>query len=370
MVKWYAMEMGFDLVGITSADPFLGDEKTAIDRLNKGLMDGLPWFHEKRIKRGVRPQQILPGARSIISLAMSYLSEDVPEKSVRFAGKVARYAMGKDYHGVIEKRLNSFVQGLSEHIGKDISSKVYVDTGPMMDRAVAERSGIGWYGKNTNILTSTHGSWVFLGQVITDLDLDVDNRIKKTCGNCTLCIDQCPTGAIVAPYVLDNKRCISYLTIECRGPIPREFRSLMGDWVFGCDICQDVCPVNRKATATSEPAFQIGQYGFSSLDLIPLLRITDQEFLEMFAGSPIRRARRVGLVRNVCIALGNIGDRSAVPALLEVLVNTEPLLRGHSAWALGKIGGEEAKVGLSQAVDLERDIWATEEMRLAIEELS
>ena len=370
MVKWYAGQMGFDLVGITSADPFEADEKVAIDRLNEGLMDGLPWFHEGRIRRGTRPQEILPGARSIISLAMSYLSEDIPEKPKSHAGRVARYAMGKDYHGVMEKRLKSFVKGLSEHIGSDIKAKVYVDTGPMLDRAVAERSGIGWYGKNTNILTTTHGSWVFLGQVITDLELDIDEQSKKTCGNCTLCIDQCPTGAIVSPYVLDNKRCISYLTIECRGPIPRELRPLMGDWVFGCDICQDVCPVNRKAASTSEPAFQIGEHGFSSLDLIPLLRITDKEFLEKFAGTPIRRAKRIGLVRNVCIALGNMGDKAAVPALLEVLFNAESLLRGHSAWALGRIGGEEAKTGLNLAFDLEVDTWAAEEMQLAIEQLS
>ena len=367
VVKTYAQELGFDLVGITSAEPFSETEEIALERVSEGLMDGLPWYHEARVKRGCRPQEILPGARSIIAVAMSYMVEDMPQDGDALRGKVGRYAWGQDYHQVMERRLKLFFQGVSERLGQAVQSRVYVDTGPMLDRAVAERAGIGWYGKNTNILTRSHGSWVFLGQVITDLELEPDKPLKKTCGQCTLCIEQCPTGAIVAPYVIDNTKCISYLTIECRGPIPRHLRPLVGDWVFGCDICQDVCPVNRKAQPTREPAFQTGEHGFTALELLPLLKMTEEEFRERFRNSPIKRAKRAGLLRNVCVALGNIGDSRAVPSLIEALRHDEPLVRGHAAWALGKIGGPEAKDTLKKVLATEEDADVRGEVALALD---
>ena len=367
VVKAYAIELGFDLVGITSAEPFSEEEEIALGRIRDGLMDGLTWYHAARVRRGCRPQEILPGARSIIAVAMSYMAKDTPKDGDALRGKVGRYAWGQDYHKVMEQRLRLFVQGLSERLGQAVQAKVYVDTGPMLDRAVAERAGIGWYGKNTNILTRSHGSWVFLGQVITDLELEPDKPLKKTCGQCTICIEQCPTGAIVAPYVIDNTKCISYLTIECRGPIPRHLRPLVGDWVFGCDICQGVCPVNRKAPQpTREPAFQTGEHGFTALELLPLLKITEEEFRERFHKSPIKRAKRVGMLRNVCVALGNFGDSRAVPSLIEALRHDEPLVRGHAAWALGRIGGPEAKDALAQALATEADEDVREEMVAAV----
>ena len=365
MVKAYARELGFDLVGITSAEPFSETEAVALERVRDGLMDGLPWYHEARVRRGCRPQEILPDARSIIAVAMSYMTEDTDQDTDAIRGKVGRYAWGSDYHKVMEQRLRVFVQGLSERLGQSIQAKVYVDTGPMLDRAVAERASIGWFGKNTNILTRSHGSWVFLGQVVTDLELEPDKPSKKTCGQCTLCIDQCPTGAIVAPYVIDNTRCISYLTIEHRGAIPLNLRPLMGDWVFGCDICQDVCPVNRKAQPTKEPAFQTGEHGFTALELLPLLKITESEFKEKFRNSPIKRAKRMGMLRNVCVALGNIGDTRAVPSLIEALHHDESLVRGHAAWALGRIGGPDAKGALEKAFATESDEGVREELALA-----
>ena len=233
----------------------------------------------------------------------------------------------------------------------------------MLDRAVAQRGGVGWFGKNTNILTSSHGSWVFLGQVITDLELEPDPPVKKTCGSCVRCIEDCPTGAIVAPYVIDNARCISYLTIENRGPIPRTLRPLMHDWVFGCDICQDVCPVNRKAAYSKEPAFNLRR--FTSLDLVALLEMTEEEFRERFRNSPIKRARRVGLQRNACVALGNRGDPAAVPALARALRDGEPLVRGHAAWALGKLGSPETAHALEKALAQEEDSQVVEEIESA-----
>ena len=296
-VKSLAAELGFDLVGVTSADPFYEAEEITLERVRDGLMDGLPWYHAARVKRGCNPQEMLPGARSIIAVAMSYMAKAPPQigESTPLQGKVARYAWGQDYHKVMERRLKLFVQRLSERLGQLVQAKVYVDTGPMLDRAVAERAGIGWFGKNTNILTRSHGSWVFLGQVITDLELEPDSPSKKTCGQCTICIDKCPTGALIAPYVLDNTKCISYLTIECRGP--KRLRPLVGDWVFGCDICQD---------------------------LRPLIGDTEEEFRERFANSPIKRAKRAGMLRNVCVALGCDICQDVCPVNRKALPTQEP----------------------------------------------
>ncbi|MDE2859957.1 MAG: tRNA epoxyqueuosine(34) reductase QueG [Chloroflexota bacterium] len=367
-VKALAQELGFDRVGITSAEPFEDAEEIALERVRGGLMDGLPWYHEARVKRGASPTEILPGARSIISLAMSYNVEDEEPDSGRpvLRGKVARYARGRDYHGVMQRRLKQLVATLSERIGRPVQARVYVDTGPMQDRAVAERAGVGWFGKNTNVLSPGLGSWVFLGQVLTDLHLEPDAPLRKTCGRCTICIDDCPTGALIAPYVLDNTKCISYLTIELRGPIPRHLRPLVGDWVFGCDICQDVCPVNRKAQPTREPEFRTGEHGFAAMDLLPLLSMSESEFKERFAGSAIRRAKYDGMLRNACVALGNIGDPRAIPALANALGHESSLVRGHAAWALGVIGGEDARAALESAQVAEADADVREEIEAAL----
>jgi epoxyqueuosine reductase len=244
-----------------------------------------------------------------------------------------------------------------------VEGRIYVDDGPVLDRAVAERAGLGWFGKNTCILTPGYGSWVFLGEVITGLELEADQPLKKSCGLCLRCLEACPTGAIVAPYILDNRRCISFLTIENRGPIPRELRPLVGDWLFGCDICQEVCPVNRKASPAREPAFM--GVRTSRLELVPLLRMGDGEFSERFRASPIRRAKRLGLQRNACVVLGNLGDPSAVPALARVLREGEPLLRAHAAWALGRLGGR-ARRHLSEALKMEGEPAVREEIEAAL----
>ena len=253
-----ARACGFDLAGVTSADDFAADRDAALERIREGRMDGLPWYTESRVMRGTSPTELLPGARSIICLGLSYLGDDWPEgpstgSGQKGMGRVARYAWVRDYHRVMKRRMREFVRSVERELGAEIAARWYVDDGPMLDRAAANRAGIGWFGKNTNILNPAFGSWVFLGQVITDLELEPDAPLKKSCGSCVRCIEDCPTGAIVAPYVVDNARCISYLTIENRGAIPRELRPLMQDWVFGCDICQDVCPVNRKARPAGWP---------------------------------------------------------------------------------------------------------------------
>ncbi len=226
-----ATELGFDLVRITSAQEFVEDRAAAIDRIRSGMMEGLPWYNEDRVTRGTDPQALLPGAQSVICLGLNYYQPDtdpLPDQGP-LVGKIARYAWVRDYHNVMKKLMRDLVRGLEERLGTQVSARWYVDDGPMLDRAAAQRAGLGWFGKNTNILTPDLGSWVFLGQVITDLELEADQPLKKTCGSCVSCIDACPTGAIVAPYVIDNTKCISYLTIENRGPIPVELRPMMLD---------------------------------------------------------------------------------------------------------------------------------------------
>ena len=379
-IRQLGIDSGFDIVRFTTADAFTRDEAAALKRIRDGHMDGYSWYTEERVHRANRPQALLEGAQSVISLALSYNTGEPHQPAAQprgdihgdthsdIRGKIARYAWGDDYHDVIKKRLREFASKLPETIGRPVKTRIFVDDGPMNDRAAAARAGIGWFGKNTNILTQSHGSWVFLAQVITDILLEPDTPLKKTCGQCSLCIPACPTGAIVAPYVIDNKRCISYLTIELRGAIPRELRPLVGDWIFGCDICQDVCPVNRKAIGSLEPAFR-QRHDFAAPALIPLLELDQPAFSARFRRSPIKRAKRIGLQRNVCVALGNIGDPIAVPALAKALLHDSSLVRQHAAWALGRIGGGEASDALHNALEEEADTEVIAEIRLTLDEM-
>ena len=370
-VKDAASDAGFDVVGIAAADVFSERGESAKKRVADGLMDGLPWFTEERVERGMDPAALLDGARAIISLALSHHHEDAgepPDSEPR--GRIARYAWGEDYHRVFARKVRAFIESLPTVTGvQSIGTRWYTDTGPMLDRAVAERAGVGWFGKNTNILTS-QGSWMLLAQIITTLPLSPDEPLKKTCGACTMCIDACPTGAIVAPYVLDNTKCISYLTIENRGAIPRDLRPLIGDWIFGCDICQDVCPVNRKARvgkAYSELTREAENR--ARPELISLLTLDDDGFRERFRQSAVLRAKPEGMRRNVCVALGNIADPASVEPLADTLrQDPSPIVRGHAAWALGRIRGEQAITALTEALTTEADPAAREEIEWALTE--
>ncbi len=363
-VKEYALSKGFDIVGFTGPEHFAEDESAALKRVRDGHMDGYSWYTEARIRKMNRPKELLEGARSVISLATSYLGDE-PDSTNGMKGRVARYSWGDDYHNVLKGRLREFCDGLPAIVGRSVRHRIFVDDGPMNDRAAARRAGVGWFGKNTNILTPSHGSWVLLGQVITDLDLEPGNPLKKTCGSCVRCIDDCPTGAIVAPYVVDNTRCISYLTIELRGTVPRNLRPLMGDWIFGCDICQDVCPVNIKAVPGATAEFQ-QRTGFSTPDLLPILEMDQDTFSKKYRNSPIKRAKLIGLKRNACIALGNNGDPRAIEPLTKVLLESEPLVRSHAAWALGQIGGPEAVAALQMALNSETESHVAQEIEDAL----
>jgi len=392
-IKEYAYGLGFDMVRITGAQGFSEAERVIKERIAEGLTDGLPWFTEERADVSCHPDALLPEAQSIISLAMFYLTQAptmnrgaTEQEGNGPRGRISRYAWGDDYHEVIKPKLRQFADWLREYVhaqmGGDLETRIFVDTGRMVDRAVAERAGLGWYGKNTNILTKGWGSWVFLAEIVTNLPLMVDTPIKANCGHCEICLHACPTQALPAPYVLDNTRCISYLTIELRGSIPLELRPLMGNLIFGCDICQQVCPVNlvvekrlgfRGSGAQSIEVHQHKEFRprdgvGSSPELIPLLSLTEEQFRERFRMSPIRRTKRRGLLRNVCVALGNSGDRRAVPALIGALNDHEPLVRGHAAWALGRLGGEEAKEALLHKLEDEGDVEVRKEIICALGE--
>ncbi len=368
LVNRLAREVGFDLVAVTDAAGFDADREVALRRIDDGLMDGLPWFTKARVARGTSPDELLLGARSIISLGLNYYPGAAPTPASG-SGLVARYAQARDYHRVMKRRMRRLVIALSEHpalqqADQELKARWYVDDGPMLDRAAAARAGLGWFGKNGNILNPTYGSWLLLGQIITNLQLEPDAPLAKTCGQCTRCIPACPTDAIVAPYVVDNRRCISYLTIEHKGAIPRDLRPGMGTWVFGCDICQEVCPVNRKAQATSDPNF--GRRDLTALDLIELLDMDEAQFRQRFAGTPLMRAKRVGMQRNACVALGNLREVTAVPALGRALASADALVRQHAAWALGQIGRDEAMAALRTAESAEPDEDVRTEIRLAL----
>ncbi|HVB74798.1 MAG TPA: tRNA epoxyqueuosine(34) reductase QueG [Ktedonobacteraceae bacterium] len=396
-IKEYAYSLGFDSARITSADAFPEAEHVIKERIAQGLMDGLPWFSAERAEVSCHPDALLPEAQSIITLAMFYLTEQPDEKEDGVPrGRISRYAWGDDYHEIIKPKLQQFAAWLRDYACSEVpevETRLFVDTGRMVDRAVAQRAGLGWYGKNTNILTKGWGSWVFLAEIVTNLPLGSDEGkqfdapSKASCGNCEICLHACPTAALPAPYVLDNTRCISFLTIELRGSIPLELRPLMGNLIFGCDICQQVCPVNivaerrlglrsdgKTSSATSQPIqfhprreFRPRPETGSSPALIPLLALTEEQFRERFRLSPIKRAKRRGLLRNVCVALGNTGDPQAVPALIGAMHDTEPLVRGHAAWALGRIGGAQARQALEDALESEQDEEVQKEIRCALE---
>jgi epoxyqueuosine reductase len=385
-IKEYALELGFDLVRITSAEPFAAAGAVLKERIGAHLMDGLDWFTVERATVASNPRALLPEARSIIALGTFYLT-DAPRDLTAPGdphGRVSAYAWGDDYHEVIRARLDrlaAYVRELARQHDYSDETRPFVDTGRMVDRAAAQRSGLGWYGKNTNILTKGWGSWVFLAELVTTLPLEPDPPTGANCGRCEVCLHACPTNAFVAPGVLDNRRCISYLTIELRGAIPLELRPLIGNHIFGCDICQEVCPINQRAEirlraagrlgGTREPlAFRPRAGAGSSPALIELLALDDEGFRARFRHSPIKRTKRRGLLRNVCVALGNSGERDAVPALARALDDHEALVRRHAAWALGRLGGEVAYEALAAASAREQEPEVRAEIAYALDELS
>jgi len=337
--KALALEEGFDLAGIATAEA-PPEARFFAEWVGRGYAGEMAYLTSQVAKRSDL-RNAFPWARSVISVALQY---DTPHPySTQVGGEggwIARYAWGDDYHDVMKALLDRLVARLEAEFGL-FQAQTYVDTGPIVERAYAAAAGIGAWGKNTCLLHPEHGSWFFLGEVVTDLDLASDAPRPDMCGSCTACLDACPTQAFPAPYVLDATRCISYLTIEVKGEIPEEWRPGVGQHVFGCDICQDVCPWNRRRRRQARDAFE-PRPGLVAPDLAELARLNDEGFRERFRRSPVKRAKRRGLLRNVAVALGNSGDRSRLPVLEALAADPDPLVREHAQWAIRKLYGLEA----------------------------
>ena len=350
-----ANKLGFELVGITPAA-----QSETIARYRQWIENGYAGkmgYLERHLPLKVDVRQLLTEAKSVISLAMNYYTLDPPKALAEdpARGQISRYAWGDDYHDVIRQRLSELVDFIQKTAETELKTRVCVDTAPIIEREYAQKAGIGWIGKNTNLIHWRSGSWYFLAEVLIDIDLESDTApLRGSCGTCTRCIEACPTDAIIEPNLLDSRLCISYLTIELKESIPKTLRPKIGNLIFGCDICQEVCPWNSKAVPTDEPAFQ-PRDGNLTPKLLSLIGMTQQEFSRRFKGSPIKRTKRRGFLRNVLVAIGNWGEPRAVPALKDALTDAEPLVRSHAAWALGKIGGDTAKQILQTRLTVETE---------------
>jgi epoxyqueuosine reductase len=364
-IRRRARELGFDLIGIAPAErpAHAGFYLEWLERGHAGEMAYLA--RADAVARRLDPTEILPGARSIIVVAMNYNNGDDGPTDAPSRPVIARYGRGFDYHLVFEDKLGRLADSLTDLPG-GCRSRCYVDYGPVLERDHAQRAGLGWIGKNTVLIHPEVGSYLFLGEIITDAELSFSEPfIPDHCGTCERCIEACPTGAIRAPRELDSRLCISYLTIELRGPIPRELRPLIGNRIFGCDICQDVCPWNKEAPQSRESRFQPRE-NITGLELIEFMSLTDDEFRDLYSDTPLARAKREGFLRNVAVALGNWGDPAALPALLDALDDDSPLIRGHAAWALGRLQNPTADAALEAHVQRESDPWVRSEIGFAL----
>jgi epoxyqueuosine reductase len=362
-LKRRASEVGFSLCGVCPAVAPAGAARLD-EWLAAGYAGEMHYLADRREAYG-DPNRVLDGVRSVVMLAMNYRTAE-PASPQPGQGRLSRYAWGDvDYHDVIRERLNTLAEFLTTSVPNAVARGV-VDTAPILEREFAELAGLGWIGKNTLLLNRHAGSWFFLAALLTDVELVYDDaRDTDHCGTCRACLDACPTDAFPQPYVLDASRCISYLTIELRGAIPRELRSEMGDWVFGCDVCQDVCPWNSRAPLSRQAEFA-PRKGSDPMDLAELFELDDLAFRERFRSTPLWRPRRRGLLRNAAIALGNRPTPAATPALICGLNDAEPLVRGACAWALGQNASAEAKDALSRRQTIETDIEVLDEIEHAL----
>jgi epoxyqueuosine reductase len=334
LVKAQAYGLGFDLVGVARLGP--AETAPAFDEwVAQGYAGEMHYLERGAVKR--RDSRLpVPGSASAVVVGMGY-------GGAESTGPVARYARGDDYHDVMLAKLRELQAWIGERLGREVRGKAYVDTGPILERDLARRAGLGWFGKNTNLVNPRLGSFFFLGALLVELDLEPDEPFEADrCGSCTRCLEACPTDAFAGPRQLDATRCISYLTIEIKGEIPEELQEQVGDRLYGCDVCQDVCPWNQRfARPPGEPAFapRAAIAGKDARTLArEILAMDDDTFRTAFSGSPMKRAKRRGLRRNAAVVLGNVGTTEDVPALVAALDDAEPVVRKHTGWALGKIG--------------------------------
>jgi epoxyqueuosine reductase len=368
-IKAEALRLGFDLVGVAPVRP--SDHGRLYHAwIAQGHHGGMSYLaRPDAVQNRLHPN---PQFRSAVVVALNYYNEVDDGGADRAV--IARYAHGRDYHKVIKQKLMTLLRFIEQQLGRELPvSRAYVDTGPVLERELAQRAGIGWFGRNTMLINPRRGSYFFLGSLLLEMELQHDVPFKEDhCGTCSNCVEACPTQALLgrneqgAP-IMDARRCISYLTIEHRGPIPHELRPLIGNRVFGCDICQEVCPWNNPkfVQLAREPDFTARAH-VANRQLIELMAMSEAEWDAFSRGSAIRRAKREGFLRNVAVALGNWRSPEAVPALVAALRDLEPLVRGHAAWALGRIGGTTAVDALRDALALECHAWVREELMLAL----
>jgi len=333
-VKAEAARLGFVACGITHADHDFGPRLR--DWLAAGAHGQMGWMEDRADQRA-GPQALWPEARSVIMLGMSYAPAGDPLAlaDVRDRGRISVYAQGQDYHDVVKKALKALARWMVEQAPNDL--KVFVDTAPVMEKPLAGQAGLGWQGKHTNLVSRDHGSWLFLGSIYTTLDLQPDAASADSCGSCTACQTACPTDAFPAPYRLDARRCISYLTIEHKGPIPHEFRRAMGNRIYGCDDCLAVCPWNKFAEAASANNAFAARAELAMPRLTDLLALDDAAFRRVFSGSPIKRIGRDRMVRNAAIAAGNSGDQALAAPLGMLVHDADDAVREAASWALGEL---------------------------------
>jgi epoxyqueuosine reductase len=369
-----AHDLGFDLVGVASAYPvpYLDAYNAWIDQGYHGEMGYLA--RPDRVERRENPDKILSGVRSVVCVGLNYYPRALPTDQDPTCGLISNYAWGVDYHDLMMPRLEELAAFISVEVGAahGVSCRAYVDTGPILERAYAARAGLGFIGKNTCLIHRRIGSWLFLGEILVDVELEpTAEQTGISCGNCRRCLDACPTGALVAPYVLDARRCISYLTIELQGVITPELRPLMGNWIYGCDVCQMVCPWQRFAKPTAVRSLRAEGTYRAAPALLDLIAMDEEAFRRQCRGTPIFRIGRRRLLRNVAVALGNRGNEQTTPSLEDALIlglkDTEPLVRGHVAWALGRIGSAATREALESTLRDERDPYVRREIQMAVD---
>jgi len=364
-----AAQHGLAVASVTSGADFDGLDQHLSDHIDSGHTEGMDWFNHERATVAAVPRMLHPTVQSIISVGIPYYRSDLePPLDGRKRGRIARYAWGVDYHHTLKSRMRWLLTSIEQLVGRKIEARLLVDTARMVDRAVAQRSGLGWFGKHSNIIVPNHSSFVMLGEMLIDIEIETDAPIEKNCGRCSICMDRCPTNAIVAPYTVHSPRCISFQTIEQRESIPTGLRPLLGSWVFGCDICQEVCPYTGAARSLADEAFAPKTVDNAFPSLSWLLAMTGTEFRAVYGGTAVMRAKRRGLARNAAIVLGNIGDADDRQALTTaVRQHDECLVRAHAAWALGRIGGSRSRAALSEASRQDPDSTVRREAMQALE---
>ncbi len=358
-----ARALGFDAFGVTRPDA-VPEAKARLERfLSEGAHGDMVWM-ETTAERRAAPRALWPEVRSVIMLGMNYAPGHDPLAILRerTCGAISVYAQGDDYHELIKARLKRLARWLTEQAGGDV--KVFVDTAAVMEKPLAASAGLGWQGKHTNLVSRQYGSWLFLGAIFSTLDLPADGAEEDACGSCRACLDVCPTAAFPAPYRLDARRCISYLTIEHKGPIPRELRAAIGNRIYGCDDCLAVCPWNKFAVQGRE-AKLAAREALRAPALAELARLDDARFRALFSKSPVKRSGRERFVRNVLIAIGNSGDASLAPEAERLLTDASPLVRGAAVWALSRLVSRERLAALQKS---DSDASVQEEWHAAISE--